>query len=122
MDEPLAVFVVWEPILATDVAPPTSRTLGLMPDKRAWQIWDKDHLMSDAMREAMRAFPTAIPLERRRTGGKAEGLLWDAVAVFPAGARWEQTLPAPAYLDGIVIEVMKDFEETLRRLTAGPPG
>jgi hypothetical protein len=113
------VFVVWEAVLPSDLLPPASSTLARLKDPRAWQLWDRGHLVSDAMRAGMRAHPSAIPIARQRRHGHEEGVLWDAVAVFPPGARWDLTLPAPAYLDGDVVDVVAAIQAQLT-LPRGP--
>jgi hypothetical protein len=72
--------------------------------------------MSDAMRSGMLAHPSPIPVEKRRKGRRAEGVLWDAVAVFGPDARWEDTLPAPVYLDGDVEDVTPGLSAALAQL------
>jgi hypothetical protein len=54
-----------------------------------------------------------IPLGRRRTGNSPDGILWDAVAIFSPEARWEETMPSPDYLDGIVVDVIGEVEPRL---------
>jgi hypothetical protein len=110
---PIEAFAVWEPVLPTDLFSPRTDTLAGLSDPRAWQLWDRHHVMSDAMRAGMLAHPSKIPVTAQRQHGRADGILWDAVAVFPAGARWEQTLPAPTYLDGDVVEITSGLQRVL---------
>jgi hypothetical protein len=44
---PVRVFVVWQPILPTDWAPPTTFVMNRIPDRRARQYWDPDHVVVD---------------------------------------------------------------------------
>jgi len=111
------VFAVWEPILPTDLLSPGTDTLALLQDSRVWQVWDRGHLLSDEMRAGMTAHPSAIALETRRLYGKADGILWDAVAIFAPKAKWTETLPAPAYLDGDVVDVTAAVEDRLKQMT-----
>ena len=108
----LSVIAVWEPVLKED-GPPDTSTLQRLTDGRVVQLWDPEHLISTAIGAGMKAHPGAIPFERQRT--KKEGILWDAVAVYPPQARWEDTLPAPTFLDGDVDDVIQDLQEILRR-------
>ncbi len=111
--QPLAAFVIWESVLPTDSRPPDRETLGLLKDQRVRQLWDPGHLVSTALRDGMKAHPTLIPVARQRRHGDENGTLWDAVAVFPPAARWEETMPAPAYLDGDVVNIVTELERRL---------
>ena len=116
VDGPVEVLAVWEPVLPTDLLPPGTRTLKRLRDPRVWQVWDRSHVMSDAMRAGMTAHPSKIWLNARRRGSRPEGVLWDAVALFPPDARWEDTLPAPAFLDGDVVDVTDAVAERLQKM------
>ncbi len=109
------MFVVWEPVLRTDIRSPDTRTLGRLSDSRVQQFWDKTHLVSAEMRKALESKLSNIPLGRRRTNNSPDGILWDAVAVFSPGASWEGTMPSPDYLDGIVVDVMGEVEARLAK-------
>ena len=111
------VFAVWEPILPTDLLAPGTDTLARLRDSRVWQVWDRGHLLSDEMRTGMRAHPSAIAIETRRLGGRVDGILWDAVAIFAPKAKWAETLPAPTYLDGDVVDVAGAVEDRLKQMT-----
>ena len=65
----------------------------------------------------MTAHPSAIAIETRRLYGRVGGVLWDAVAIFAPKAEWTETLPAPAYLDGDVVDVTAAVEERLKQMT-----
>ncbi len=111
------MLVVWEPVLRTDIRSPDTKTLGLLSDSRVQQFWDKRHLVSAEMKKALESRPSNIPLGRRRTKDSPDGILWDAVAIFSPGARWEAAMPSPDYLDGIVVDVIG---EVGARLAANP--
>jgi hypothetical protein len=97
-DGAVTVLAVWEPISAKDPAP-TPHLLGNLPDKRVHQLWDPDHIMSAEMRASELAHPGSPSQARTRTDKDPEGLMYDTVALFKSGARWESTLPAPDYLE-----------------------
>ena len=42
----IRVFVVWEPVIVSDVAPPINRVLSRIPDPRVTQYYDKSRLLS----------------------------------------------------------------------------
>ncbi len=70
------------------------------------------------MRKALESRPSNIPLGRRRTGNSPDGILWDAVAIFSPEARWEETMPSPDYLNGIVVDVVGEVEARLGAISA----
>ncbi len=79
------VFVVWESVLWTDFAPPTSKVLSLIADSRASQYWDKDLVLSakaDSLGDTSRGEAAAA------AGTKA--VVWDVAAIFPPGALGSQ--------------------------------
>jgi len=111
-DARLRVLVVWEPVLASDVAPPLNGALALLHDRRVVQFWDPGRVVSaDLVRTVNEdpgryGFDDALP---------EDFIVWDAVAVFAAGDRWEGDLPVPAHHGGPVVD---DIDET-RKAIAG---
>ena len=91
----LTVFVVWEPILASDWSRPTRPVLGRIPDQRVMQFWDKDHLIAKQLDQQL---CTVQPSCCRH-----EGVLWDLVAVYPRGVQWGGS--QPVFVDGLVVKV-----------------
>ncbi len=88
-------FVVWEPILLTDLGPPGTSVLDEIRDRRVIQYWDPGLLVS---REVVRLWRSRGGEQSVPAGTKA----WDWVLVFPPGTRWEEILPAPSYEVGPV--------------------
>jgi hypothetical protein len=95
----LRVFVVYEPVLATDWSPPSASTLQRISDPRAAQFWDKERLISHSMGEH----------DRR-------SLVWDYIAVYPPGARWDDRPPEPAYSGRPVVQVADEARAALRKI------
>jgi hypothetical protein len=102
---PVTVLAVWEPIEATDPYP-SAKMLGNLRDPRVHQIWDPDHIMSAELRRAELAHPGSPAQASMRMDEAPDGILYDTIAVFPAGSRWETTLPAPVHFDGGVAAVL----------------
>lgn len=98
LEGPVTLLAVWEPIFDKDPAP-TRKLLGNITDRRVHQVWDPDHIISGEMRASEVAHPGSLPQARTRTNSVDSGIMYDTVAIFPAGARWETTLPEPEYLD-----------------------
>jgi hypothetical protein len=91
----IRVLAIWEPILPTDWNRPTSTVLDRLSDRRVVQWWDKQHLIARLLKES--------------DGGqdpgccRRNGTLWDVIAVYPPGTRWEETLPPPQFFAGPVV-------------------
>ena len=100
------MLVVWEPVLRTDLAPPTSHVLAHIPDPRARQFWDAGRLLSDSMVKAARERGDPVP---------ENGIVWDLVAIYPPGVLWEDAPPPPDFTDGPVLDVI---DAARRRLAA----
>lgn len=116
--EPLAVFAVWEPVLLTDVARPTSATLGLLHDVRVRQYWDRDRALSAEIVRTVRTEPDRYGIGRALP---EDFIVWDVVAVFAAGARWTEEFPVPAYYGGPVVRALGDTRAALGRELAATP-
>jgi len=78
------VFVIWEPIVFSDLTLPTDSVLQRVVDVRAGQYYDSDHLVSKALQAQMLAHGV--------TGREylvKDKYVWDTMAVYAPGARWE---------------------------------
>jgi hypothetical protein len=95
----MRVFVVWEPILTGDWRRPTTRTLARIPDSRAAQFWDQDHLIAEELRRAAES-NARLP---KPSCCVDHGHFWDMAAIFPPEVRANGTLPPPVYFDGEVV-------------------
>jgi hypothetical protein len=91
-------FVVWEPVLLTDWAAPSSMTLGRISDWRAAQFWDKQRLISHSMGEHNR-----------------RGIVWDYIGVYPAGVTWNERPPQPLYEGRPVTQVTEPARAAIAR-------
>lgn len=96
------VFVVWEPVLATDLAAPSTAALARLPDPRVTQYWDRGRALSHLMGEQNRAT-----------------VVWDYIAVYEPGTLWKDTPPKPIYADHPVLDVIGRAKEAIRRLSSG---
>jgi hypothetical protein len=102
----VATFVVWMPVLATDVAPPTDEKLGLVRDPRARQFWDPDHLVSKELRSVATANRDRLSPEERTTLDQAS-VIWDVVVLVPPGEKWNTSLPWPVYWGYPVVDALE---------------
>lgn len=95
----LRVFVVWEPILASDFMAPTTRALRRVSDARARHYWDENHVLAKVMkRDARSPQPKEECCEN-------DGVLWDLAAIYPQGARWDASMPPAVLFDGPVYRI-----------------
>jgi hypothetical protein len=98
-DPNVRVFVVWEPVLVTDWHAPGAGAVGRVPDARVRQFWDPRHALSQAIRRGR--------------------VVWDFVAIYPAGVRWGDKFPAAQFAGAPVLRVIDDFRRHLSA-TRGP--
>lgn len=102
---PLAVFVVWEPILLTDSAGPRSGALERVRDLRAAQFWDRSHQVSLSMGGPARFGPTSgakIQFDMKKH-------VWDFVAVYSPGFRWKESSASPMFAGAPAVKVVGDL-------------
>ena len=92
----IQVFVIWEPVLPTDLAAPSTMTLKRINDSRASQYYDKGHLVSTSIGE--------------------DDLVWDYVAVYPQGKLWEKGPPEPIYSHAPVVRAIDETRGAIRKL------
>jgi hypothetical protein len=95
----IRVFVVWEPVLWTDLGAPSTATLKRISDPRASQYWDKGHLISNLLGER-----------------DSSSIIWDYVAVYEPGKIWDQSPPEPAFSDVPVVRAIDGTREAVRKL------
>jgi hypothetical protein len=67
--------------------------VGRIPDARVTQFWDPRRSLSQAIRRGR--------------------VVWDYVAIFPAGVRWGDAFPAPQFSGAPVVRVIDDFRRQL---------
>lgn len=92
------VFVIWEPVLPSDLFAPSSSTLSRIYDARVSQYWDKPRVVSRSMGET-----------------DHNSIVWDIVAVYQPGKLWEQAPPEPSYSGGAVADVIDEASNAIKR-------
>ena len=92
----LRLFIVWEKVLETDWAAPSSSVLARLSDPRVVQFWDPGRVTSHNLGE--KDFKTKV---------------WDWISIYPPGTPWNDRLPAPAYSGRPVEDVIAPFEQAL---------
>ena len=96
----LHVFVVWEPVLPTDLAAPSTTTMDRLPDMRVSQFWDPKRLLSRNMGEH-----------------DCNSVIWDYVAIYMSGETWAEAPPKPLYEGSPVVRSIAGADRALRRLS-----
>jgi hypothetical protein len=97
----IRVFVIWEPVLPTDLAAPSTMTLKRIADARASQYWDNEHLVSKSI-------------------GEKDGVIWDYVAVYEQAKLWDKAPPEPTYSNEPVIHVLDELRSCYQRTGSKP--
>lgn len=97
--KPLRVFVIWEPVLATDFSAPNSMVMSRVPDARVSQYWDRNRMLSELLGEKQ---------------GDRDSIVWDWVAIYPPGLRWEARPPEPQWANRPVVNVREELRQQLR--------
>jgi len=95
------VFVIWEPVLATDFTTPSTSALARIPDLRATQYWDRNRALSHLLGERNRST-----------------VVWDYIAVYAPGTLWQDATPKPVYSDHPVRDVISGAKDAIQRLLA----
>jgi hypothetical protein len=94
----IRVFVVWEPVLPTDLSAPSTATLKRLRDHRVSQYWDKGRVVSRLLGER-----------------DHRSIVWDYVAVYPPGALWKEAPPEPLYAHTPVVKSIDGTKEAIRQ-------
>jgi hypothetical protein len=105
------VLVVWEPILATDWKAPSRSTLARIPDRRARQFWDPQHLVAAKIAR----IAEQKPVQPEPDCCVNKGFHWDEVALYGPHVRWSNG-PTPVYWNGPVYRVTSALEQALNEL------
>ena len=104
------VFVIWEPIVFSDIAVPADTVLQRVADGRVAQFYDRKHLVSGELRDQMLAHGV--------TGQEyfvKDEYVWDSIAVYAPGMRWEAGgAPKPDFVGAPVVEVSDRLGSYLR--------
>lgn len=112
-DKKARLFVVWMPVLATDLGPPSTGTMARVSDRRAAQYWDPKHAISAHFLALAKAHPDWLAADERTMADRPGFVVWDFVAAWKPGARWEAELPRPDFHGGPVVHVIDRFRDAL---------
>jgi hypothetical protein len=107
-DPDTRLFVVWEPVLDSDVRPPRDTDMRRVRDARAKQFWDPELRVSKAFQQMLARHQVQVTGKRSLVDGE---VVWDVIGIFPPGRQWGD---APAFLGGPVINVKQETLTALR--------
>ena len=102
------LFIVWEPVIVSDLWPPTSFVLSRVTDRRAMQFWDG----STSLSRSMLAAEENSWLLPQGESPSPDMIVWDFVAVFPPGPTWGSQEPPSSHCEPVVHcieEIRKDL-------------
>jgi hypothetical protein len=99
---PLDLFVIWEPVVATDTGPPGTAITAGFDDARVHRYWDPHKRLSAALREARVQEPRCL--------GEDEEPVWDVVFLYPPGATWDTRA---SFCGRPVVKVIDDLRTAL---------
>jgi hypothetical protein len=105
-DRKLRALVVWEPVIATDVAPPTTSVMGRLTDVRVRQFWDPEQVVSGAVLRRWKS---------RNVDVGDVSVVWDFVALFDPGPRWDGGPPDSRFHGYPVVDAIDGLRAALRR-------
>jgi len=113
-DRGIRAFVVWEPVLWTDLGPPSTRRLASVSDTRATQYWDAKHLVSNWVISSAWAAKEELFAQGEQSSGKV--IAWDLILLFPPGSCGGGALPEPVFHGDPVVTRITEARDYLRTL------
>ena len=95
-------MVGWEPVMKSDLGPPSASVQARVSEPTAYRFWDPQHLVSKAILSWVKTQAEA-PHEEWEMLDEDE-VAWDCILVFPPGARWENEFPKPSFIGLPVVD------------------
>lgn len=110
----IRAFVVWEPVLWTDLGPPSTKKLASISDARVAQYWDPQHLVSNWVISSPWVAKDGIFTQGEKSSGKV--VAWDLILLFPRGSCGSGALPEPVFHGDPVVTRITEAREHIRAL------
>lgn len=109
----LRVLVVWEHVTPSDrnVPIPTTPVLARLHDPRVQQFWDPGRLLSKLI---VRTLPRDTLRSVAEIDDSGKVVVWDCVAAWRAGVRWDEAFPTPSWAGRPVAEAADSLARWLR--------
>lgn len=96
-------------MLSSDWRAPKRGTLARIPDTRARQFWDPQHLVT----KQLKRFAAENPAQPHPDCCVDNGFFWDEAILFRAGPRWREA-PVAAFWNGTVVRTVGSLEQALQ--------
>jgi hypothetical protein len=96
-------------MLATDLRSPVHSALVRIPDGRASQFWDPQHLVA----KDLTRIADAHPEQPKPACCIQNGFFWDEAILFPPHLQWRQA-PTSFFWNGPVVRVTTNLEQALQ--------
>lgn len=109
-EEKIRVFLVWEAVHKKDHKGENDAAYAKVTDPRVLQFWDPRLELSKRMVKEARDRPELLKGVENVT---KDMIIWDIVAVYPRGVKWQGNLPVPQYYGKPVVDVIGDVENML---------
>ena len=102
----MRVLVVYEPILPTDWRAPSGSILARIPDHRARQFWDPNHVVAQELARMAKQHPgkpTAVCCTKN-------GFHWDEAVLYAPHSHWADQ-PIPVFWNGPVLRIAASLDK-----------
>jgi hypothetical protein len=96
-------------MLPTDLRSPVRSTLGRIPDRRARQFWDPQHLVA----KELGRIAAEIPGQPKPDCCIDRGFFWDQAILYAPHSKWRAT-PATVFWNGPVVRVAAALEQAIQ--------
>jgi len=84
-----------------------SIVLNRLSDHRVAQFWDKEHVLAARMAQDARS------PQPKQECCVSRNHLWDLVALYPPGVKWDTQMPTAVVFDGPVVYVTDQIRQEL---------
>jgi hypothetical protein len=96
-------------MLPTDLGSPVHSALGRIPDRRARQFWDPQHLVA----KELGRIAARTPAQPKPDCCIDRGFFWDQAILYAPHSKWRQT-PAVVFWNGPVVRVTSALDKALQ--------
>ncbi len=107
----MKIFVIWEPMLVSDVSAPSNSALARIPDARVAQFWDNSHVVAQNLAPELKSEALHVAGKESLVKGATA---WDCVLVLNRGERWTEAPPHVAFAGAPVVNVVSELRQALQ--------
>lgn len=109
----VSLVVIWEPVIISDRHPPGRSVTQPIATLTAQRFWDGDLLASKSVVRTALKHPERLP---EGMHVDESFIVWDVVALWPPGARWENDMPLPEWFGSTVVDAEAELATRLSAL------